>query len=214
MKRKPHSLFISLCVLFVLGVAWTLRAETAWDKRLSDESGVQHQELAAQLATKRAWFAKVADQGQAFRNDSLILPSDRDPLDIALRRARALLDDLKKMPHAEKLAPMERELAAIQRQAEETAVQKRDARRGLFEIACKLRRRIAFANPVLDFDRIVFVKQQLPSTTHMCDQFFGCFSQPGGVCSCWTNRSIRPRRPAICWRLRRCPMGGCKGRSL
>ena len=179
MKLNPHTTIL-LCIVLTLGAASTLRADTAWDKRLGDEGGVQYQELAAQLVAKRVWFAKVANLGQAFRTDSLILPGDRDPLDIVLRRTVALLEDLKKASGAEKLAPMEKELAAIRQKAGQTAIDKRDDRRALFDVACKLRRRIAFANPILDFDRIVFVKQQLPSTTHMCDQFFGCFSRPGG----------------------------------
>ena len=44
-----------------------------------------------------------------------------------------------------------------------------------------LTRRIAFCNPLLDFDRILFVKRHdSVGVYHMCDQFYGCNARPGG----------------------------------
>jgi hypothetical protein len=41
-------------------------------------------------------------------------------------------------------------------------------------------RKLAFANPLLDFDGIVFAKQVPPSFNHMSDQYYGWWSRPGG----------------------------------
>jgi len=41
-------------------------------------------------------------------------------------------------------------------------------------------RESALANPLLDFDRLVFVKRQPGVFAHMCDQFYGCLARPGG----------------------------------
>jgi hypothetical protein len=41
-------------------------------------------------------------------------------------------------------------------------------------------RRLALANPLLDFDDLVFVKRVPGSFTHMSDQYYGWWSRPGG----------------------------------
>jgi hypothetical protein len=41
-------------------------------------------------------------------------------------------------------------------------------------------RKLVFKNPLLDFDRILFVKGATTSFPHMSDQFYGWFSRPGG----------------------------------
>jgi len=42
-------------------------------------------------------------------------------------------------------------------------------------------REIAFCNPLLDFDAIVFIKRHDPAGVfHMCDQYYGCNAVPGG----------------------------------
>ena len=43
-----------------------------------------------------------------------------------------------------------------------------------------LRRRIAFANPLLNFDQLLFVKRYRAIYEHMCDQFYGITVRPGG----------------------------------
>jgi len=41
-------------------------------------------------------------------------------------------------------------------------------------------RKMALANPLLDFDRIVFAKRIPPAFPHMSDQYYGWWSRPGG----------------------------------
>jgi hypothetical protein len=45
---------------------------------------------------------------------------------------------------------------------------------------CRLRRRIAFSNPLLDFAGILFIKRQGLGREHMCDQYYGQDQRPGG----------------------------------
>ena len=71
-------------------------------------------------------------------------------------------------------------LADLAAPAPAAAPDKSADRCGLFVRACRLRRRIAFANPLLDFDEILFVKRHRSRFSHMCDQFHGCFAVPGG----------------------------------
>lgn len=101
-----------------------------------------------------------------------IAADDRDPLDVALRRADALAADLGRADDAD--------LAQIRAAAAKTADADADARFVLFARLLRARRRIAFSNPLLKgLDRIVFVgREPLPPDeyewgVHMCDQFFG-----------------------------------------
>ena len=132
--------------------------------------------LGRELANGLGWSKALADQ--TFRPDALFFPEDKDPLDVVLRRTRALLARLKTMKGVRDLAPEEAALDAMKARAEKADVKDTEARRRLFDEAVKLRRRIAFANPLLDFDRILFAKKHYypggeGTGNHMCDQYFG-----------------------------------------
>jgi len=122
---------------------------------------------------------------QTFRRESLILTTDRDPVDVVLRRTTALLGRVREMPGAPDLSTEQSRLDELARRASQTDVNDRDARLDLFERIAQLRRKIAFANPLLDFDRILFIQREfLPgnerSGNHMCDQYFGFHAIRGG----------------------------------
>ncbi|MAG58957.1 MAG: hypothetical protein CMJ83_21935 [Planctomycetes bacterium] len=121
-------------------------------------------------------------EAQTLREESLILDSDRDPLDVILRRTAALLTDLARMraPRAPDLTPLAGELSQLESAAEKTDVKRLAQRRLLFDQACHLRRRIAFCNPLLDFDEILVLKRHPTKYNHMCDQYYGSAQQPGG----------------------------------
>lgn len=119
---------------------------------------------------------------QVLRPEALVAAADRDPLDVVLRRTHALLTDLSHRPGVPDLSGPKASLAQI-----EQARAKLSPADGpwwdLFVEACTLRRRIALANPLLDFDRIVFLKRNRAGFGHMCDQYFGFVAVPGGsVC--------------------------------
>jgi len=126
----------------------------------------------------RKHFEKVARE--TYRPESLILPADRDPLDVVLRRTAALLADLRAMPGAPDLAPHAARLEALRARAAKVSTKQADARLALYLDACRLRRDIAFSNPLLDFDRILFVKHHRALFNHMCDQYYGIAAAPGG----------------------------------
>jgi len=117
---------------------------------------------------------------QTFHEEAMILDSDRDPLDVVLRRSTALLTDIAGAPSAPDMTGLAGALAALRRQARTVKVTDSAARRTLFDRACHLRRKIAFANPLLDFDEILILKRQLPGYNHMCDQYYGFAQSPGG----------------------------------
>ena len=123
-------------------------------------------------------WKRVADT--AFRLEAVVSEDDRDPADFVLRTTRALLEDLKRGGFASQWATMERELAGLEAQNQSLAAARKAERFTLYRRVCALRRRIAFSNPLLDFDRILFVKHRLAVPNHMCDQYFGHFARAGG----------------------------------
>jgi YD repeat-containing protein len=132
-----------------------------------------------------------------------VLESDYTPVDIVWRRTRALLAHLQALEDA---LDLDRQAAALERLAPRvaalreahstghggrfamalTALQSRTdggggaEARALFHEICAIRRSIAFSNPLLDFDRILFLKRHKSIFEHMCDQFYGIAARPGG----------------------------------
>jgi hypothetical protein len=140
---------------------------------LKAEAKRQFDDLAASIKN-RAWFDKIAPQ--TFRPEALILKTDRDPLDVVLRRTAALLADL--TAGGTDLSVEAKELASLKTKA---TVKDAKARYALYEKVCLLRRRIAFAGPLLDFDKLLFIKRRdAGGPYHMCDQYYGCNAKPGG----------------------------------
>jgi len=122
---------------------------------------------------------------QAFCREATILETDRDPVDVVLRRTMALIAHLKGMEKAPNLAADEAALKQLGQRGGAIGIQEREARLKLFEEAVTLRRKVALANPLLDFDKILFIKRHyLPPHyglgEHMCDQYFGFHAIRGG----------------------------------
>jgi hypothetical protein len=146
-----------------------------WD--ISSELPMQHQSLKNDLRN-RAHFTRVAKE--TLRPEALIQESDRDPADVVLRRTAALLADLKRTSAAPALASAEQELAKLQAANASTDVKNADARYALYADACRVRRQIALANPLLSFDKLLFLKRHRCLYDHMCDQYYGMAARPGG----------------------------------
>ena len=127
---------------------------------------------------RRKRFAAYAPQ--AFHEASLIMDSDRDPLDVALRRTSLLLADLKTLRGTPDLSVMEKELNAFKKSGAEIDTGDADARLTLFKKVVALRRKIAFSNPLLDFDKVLFAKRHRSGFNHMCDQYYAVNAKPGG----------------------------------
>ncbi len=116
--------------------------------------GDQYTTLRLQLAGKDALPAGAA--GQVFDSHTLCRPEDQDPLGVVLRRGRALLDHLAERHPRLDLADY---VDAWRRlgEAADSAAGDVSRRRALYFVACAVRRQIAFRNPLLDFERILFV---------------------------------------------------------
>ncbi|MBM4041441.1 MAG: hypothetical protein FJ290_23310, partial [Planctomycetes bacterium] len=137
--------------------------------------------LQADLANK-GHFARVGPD--VYRPEALIAESDRDPADIVLRRTAALIDHLRSnLPQVanlrEVLAALEQQLGELQAASAKIDPACADARYALYAQACRIRRQAAFANPLLAFDKLLFIKHHRSLYSHMCDQYYGITAKPG-----------------------------------
>ena len=121
---------------------------------------------------------------QAANLQACILSGDTDPLVVALRRTRALLDDL--AGEGCDLASERGELDAIA--AEAGSARDVEARQELFVCVMALNRRVSLKNPLLKgIDRLLFVGHEPPGFvewrdgSHMCDQYYGFHGTQNGT---------------------------------
>jgi hypothetical protein len=126
----------------------------------------------------RAAIQKLA--AETYNAESLILDADRDPVDVVLRRTEALWADLSRPSDTSLLRQARKQLDLLKARVRSVPVGEEDARFQLFVEVCALRRKTALANPLLDFDKILFVKRHKGTFGHMVDQFYGACARPGG----------------------------------
>lgn len=171
---------------------------------LDEEWRIQFHSIADQMISRKFPYAD-----RVYNQHALILDSDRHPVDVVVRRTKALLDDLGDVPGLDEDA-CRQSLADIEAAAKDLpplgragiplfdggVVGKNDrdtaqpptkagtaemgVYRDAFGAACELNRKVSLANPLFDFDRLVFVLRHPPRVGHMCDQWFGMAGDPGG----------------------------------
>jgi hypothetical protein len=144
----------------------------------------EYQELAGQIRRRTTAKPERRDQlkAEALDLQALVLETDLDPVDVVLRRTRALLFHFKQRGW---LAAAEFNEVAAQlnkRSEEAKRVSSDDDRPALFLKVCALRRRLVLANPLLAFDRIVCMLEQ-PGDARIVEQaraVWGGHSRGGG----------------------------------
>ena len=180
---KKTAIF-ALMILLLTGPAATIFAAAKTD--------TQYQTLLRDIA-RRSHIAKHTPQ--TFNPEALILDSDRDPLDIVLRRSAALLNDLRQMSTKPNLASLEKKLIQLTTDSAKIKPAQTDARYDLFKKATALRRKLSFANPLLDFDQLLFIKRHRATFNHMCDQYYGINVLPGGGVCVLSDPFVAPILP-------------------
>ena len=185
--RKTGIVFIGLfavigCLVVFQGMTGHWRPMIELNAELQTEATMQFERLEG-LRNKKIPMSRFASPELVHRQEALILKTDRDPADIVVRRTRALWNDLSKNPDA-KVWEMESELQSLERAVKDTPPSATNSRKELYMKACALRRKIAFANPLIDFDRIVFVKHKKNPRTelggdHMAGQYYGIHATKG-----------------------------------
>ena len=133
--------------------------------------------LARDINARQAYPGHAA---QAARREATILPADRDGADVVLRRTAALLGHISTMTGAPEMSDLATSLAALGSRVKAVPVSNAAARYALYESLCDVRRKIAFGNPLLNFDKIIFLGRRMPATRHMCPQYSGFVGVRGG----------------------------------
>ena len=173
---------IAGCLILFSGMAVEEIEGITQSDELLTEAMMQYERLEA-LRDRELLMSRFATPELVFRQESLILKSDRDPADIVIRRIRALWNDLSQNSDA-RVWEMESELKSLEDDARIIPPTAKDSRKKLYLKACALRRQIAFANPLLDFDRIIFVKHKKNRRNehmgdHMAGQYYGIHATKG-----------------------------------
>ncbi|HOX37397.1 MAG TPA: hypothetical protein PL033_05340 [Candidatus Brocadiia bacterium] len=155
----------------ILTVGLVVAAAVAW---LAVASADQHEDMIS-----ADWIAQDG-QFSSGRKTVFSLEHTRE----VLRRVRALAGRFHVESGWEIPEGFITELEGIETQADKLfkeAEQSENARKDLYFKARRILRRIAFSNPLLDFDSILFIKRHRPKGVyHMCDQFYGFNAVPGG----------------------------------
>jgi len=185
--RKNKTIFFVLFVVFAClvvfqGMTGHRHSMTELGVELQTEAMMQFERLEG-LRSKKIPMSRFATPELVYRHEALILQNDRDPADIVIRRTRALWNDLAKNPQS-KVWEMESELQSLERAIRDTPLSAIESRKELYMRTCALRRKIAFANPLLDFDKIVFVKHKKNVRSeilgdHMAGQYYGIHATKG-----------------------------------
>jgi hypothetical protein len=113
----------------------------------------------------------------AYSADSMPKGSDRDPVDVLLRRTAEVLAEFNQNGLLDSEAA---KLTALQQESGQISVASTAERLALFRRVSDVSRRVAFANPLLKFKDILFLKRQMSRYDHMVDQYFGFQAVPGG----------------------------------
>ena len=105
---------------------------------------------------------------------SFSLAHTRHVLDSAKALAMRLLLQGGDKKHLKQLCV---ELAALWDRLDKTE----KSSKSLYFQARRIKRQIALSNPLLDFDKVLFIKRHdAKGVFHMCDQYYGCNAKPGG----------------------------------
>ena len=172
MRSRTHlRLGFACSAVFVPTVLTFLVTTASAEKTLEQTWREEHVELLEQIQRLTTADPKWRDRlvSQALDQQALVLPKDKDPLDVVLRRSTALVRHFndQEMLSSSVLARFETLLEELTAKAQTTS--QAEARERLFIQACRLRRSIAFANPLLNFDRIVCMLEQ-PGDRRMMEQ--------------------------------------------
>ncbi len=179
MKRFSFAILLLNCGL---AVGQSSAGETVDMTRLCVEDAAQEFNV---LKTEIKYFTTEAPGWERLRRETLrqeaLTQHASEPCSLVIPRIRALIQAIQAMPGKPKLESEQREFRTLV-DGVHPANLPEDQQRALFVKLCDLRRRVAMKNPLLNFDKIIFLKRfnQGRGDGHMVDQFFGFNAREGG----------------------------------
>jgi hypothetical protein len=165
-KPKALMAFALAGMLATTATASVRDIEDAWDQEYTRLQGeIDNARSGGVLAKKGA----VPSNVKVLNPHALIWDSDRSAVDVILRRTRALLQDIKGREGAPDLSLFELRLRDLERRQSAHVLRKAGAEeKPLFKDAAALRRQIALANPVINFDEMLFITRGINDGNIMC----------------------------------------------
>jgi hypothetical protein len=155
--------------LFLLAAQGALGAA-----EMTEEVAADYAETQRAIAESRAWDVERLTR-EAAAPEAMLCASETWPSMVALKRTRALAANLS---HAG--VDVKGALKKLEAFGAPPASPEED--RARFAEIAAVRRALAFSNPLLNFDRIVFLKhdKMTRGEVHMCDQYLGFNQKKGG----------------------------------
>ena len=166
---------ISVSVVLILSIFSTFVSPAAAGMTAEEYAQANFDMLQNDIKNAKRFGGRIA--AEVFNEASLIQKTDKTPIDVILRRTRTLAEAIKAMPGGPRLDAELKALAVFD--ADNQSGKLKDDAKKHFRTIAALRRKIAFKNPLLNFDKIVFLKQNMSTYGHMCDQYFGHKNTPG-----------------------------------
>jgi len=193
--KKYTTIHLSSILLLVVSVIFIINQSVNAkniDPEVLGSFQQNYNELQQEIANNQVLLAKksASDEGKIANKHALIFNTDTDPLDIVLRRTEVLISDIQKKYNDFKADRYNAQLADLKKAAMQNSGLKKSAaatqgstrsREDLFIGASMLRREVALANPLIDFDTLLFAGVvKAGGTYHMCDQYLGWNAKNGG----------------------------------
>ncbi len=179
--KRVHA---GVILLVVLGAVGTSARD--FSNAVRDDWDAQYRELAEKLDKERsAGMMKVRVPAPMLDEQARILPADKSPVDIAIRRTDALLDKLNELGVDVTAKKAKLNAIRVRTKSEAAAKTTASSQTKLFQEVVALRRQAALSNPLLDFDDLIFVERDICCSghgggQHICDQYYGFNARLGG----------------------------------
>jgi len=181
--RKPSlsSILLAQLILGIVPICGSvIAAEGGWQNQVSAFWESQYQAMEGDI--KNGPRYEPGKNPYLLDEQALILTTDKDPVDVQLRRTRALLSHLNAALQVKGLTPLAAEVSKIAAEADSARATSQTAK--LHELYVRLRgitRKASLANPLLDFNDLLFMGYMRPGgDVHMVDQYVGWNARPGG----------------------------------
>ena len=141
-----------LVMLVAMGAVAGEGKQAPYPEDVLESWETQYRELARDIKGRRgAPSSKVLDA------HCRILPGDDCPAEVVLRRTEALLAHVRRLSGAPELSDHEQRLRSIKKRHSGGKHTENSSDKAIYLDACKLRREVALANPLLDFEAMIFV---------------------------------------------------------
>ena len=131
----------------------------------------EYDEIAGQLGKLKTAAMPRRDRlaAEVLDAQALVRPADSDPLDVVLRRTSALIQYFKTTGTLDAAKVDDFGKSCDELSANAKLATQNDARMKMFDEACALRRKVMFANPLLNFDHLVCMLEQ-PGDARIIEQ--------------------------------------------